>query len=112
MSGQLDAGEDEELRLDDEEEHTWQMHEITGHLMLDSSDDGTGINGVGFRPTTAQAAMRTRKRAQQVAEWRAREAREARQVRGARRRGEGVLPMAVVSETEKKKREGRIVRFA
>ena len=66
---------------------TWQDHEITGHE-IDSGgdDDGEGINGIGFRPTTAIAAARQQRRRQQVNEWRAREAKEARQKRFERRR--------------------------
>ena len=66
---------------------TWQDHEITGHeIDPGGDDDGEGINGIGFRPTTAIAAARQHRRRQQVNEWRAREAKEARQKRFERRR--------------------------
>jgi hypothetical protein len=65
---------------------TWQEHEITGHLMMDEDDDGTGINGIGFRPTAAIAYARSQKRKQQLSEWKARESKEARAARGQRRR--------------------------
>ena len=55
--------------------------------MNGADDDGEGINGIGFRPTAAIASARSEKRKQQVSEWRAREAREARQKRFERRRG-------------------------
>ncbi|KAI4130323.1 MAG: hypothetical protein LQ347_003427 [Umbilicaria vellea] len=70
---------------------TWQDSEITGHDPTDPSDDGYGINGVGFRPTPAIAHARAQKRKQQVAEWKNREARDARQRRSERRwKGENV----------------------
>lgn len=68
---------------------TWQDSEITGHLVdpsTDPDDDGTGINGIGFRPTPAMAYARAQKRRQQVMEWRARETKEARAKRSERRR--------------------------
>jgi hypothetical protein len=73
---------------------TWQTNEITGHLVdpsTDPDDDGTGINGIGFKPTPAIAWARAQKRRQQVMEWRARETKEARAKRSERRRrGVGV----------------------
>ncbi|KAJ4348418.1 uncharacterized protein N0V89_009792 [Didymosphaeria variabile] len=68
---------------------TWQDSEITGHLAdpsKDPDDDGTGINGIGFRPTPAIAYVRAQKRKQQILDWKAREAREARAKRSERRR--------------------------
>ncbi|KAF2096358.1 hypothetical protein NA57DRAFT_77963 [Rhizodiscina lignyota] len=52
---------------------------------LDPDDDGTGINGVGYKPTPAMAWQRSQKRKQQIQEWRARETKEARQRRLERR---------------------------
>jgi len=66
--------------------HTWQEHEITGHLMQDPDDDGTGINGIGFRPTPAIAYERSQKRKMQLSAWKVRESSEARERRGERRR--------------------------
>ncbi|KAK3697606.1 hypothetical protein LTR37_017344 [Vermiconidia calcicola] len=67
---------------------TWQDDEITGHeLDPGGEDDGEGINGIGFRPTPAMAYARQQRRRQQVNEWKAREARDARQRRIERRRG-------------------------
>jgi hypothetical protein len=70
---------------------TWQDDEITGHEVdLGGDDDGEGINGIGFRPTPAIAYARQQRRKQQVSEWKAREARDARQRRIERRRGNTV----------------------
>lgn len=63
----------------------WHDSEITGHNPSDPSDDGYGINGIGFKPTAAIAWARSQKRQQQVAEWKSREAREAREKRRQRR---------------------------
>ncbi|KAJ5103728.1 hypothetical protein N7532_004257 [Penicillium argentinense] len=68
-----------------EDPFTWHDDEITGHNPSDPSDDGYGINGVGFKPTAAMAWARSQKRQKQVAEWRSREAREAREKRRERR---------------------------
>ncbi|KAF2444249.1 hypothetical protein P171DRAFT_432307 [Karstenula rhodostoma CBS 690.94] len=68
---------------------TWQDSEITGHLAdpsKDPDDDGTGLNGIGFRPTPTIAYVRAQKRKQQILDWKAREAREARAKRSERRR--------------------------
>jgi hypothetical protein len=66
---------------------TWQEEEITIYDPEDSDDDGTGINGIGFKPTAAVAYARGMKRKQQLAEYRKREEREARARRNMRRRG-------------------------
>jgi len=68
-----------------EDPFTWHDYEITGHDPTDPTDDGYGINGVGFRPTAAIAWARSQKRQKQVAEWKTREAREAREKRRQRR---------------------------
>ncbi|OQD76105.1 hypothetical protein PENDEC_c005G05402 [Penicillium decumbens] len=68
-----------------EQSLTWHDDEITGHNPTDPTDDGYGINGVGFKPTAAIAWARSQKRQKQVAEWKAREARDAREKRRARR---------------------------
>jgi hypothetical protein len=68
---------------------TWHDSEITGHLVdpsIDPDDDGTGLNGIGFKPTPAIAYARSQKRRQQLNEWKARETREARAKRHDRRR--------------------------
>lgn len=66
---------------------TWHDDEITVYDPADEDDDGTGINGIGFKPTPAIAYARTMKRKQQLAEYKKREEREARARRSSRRRG-------------------------
>ncbi|KAL2151112.1 hypothetical protein VTH82DRAFT_6210 [Thermothelomyces myriococcoides] len=66
---------------------TWHDDEITIYDPDDSDDDGTGINGIGFKPTPAIAYARAMRRRQQLAEYKKREEREARAKRSARRRG-------------------------
>lgn len=63
----------------------WSDAEITGHDPDDPMDDGYGINGIGFRPTAGQAHQRSQRRKQQLAEYRSRENKEARQRRIERR---------------------------
>ncbi|KAF2177927.1 hypothetical protein K469DRAFT_754875 [Zopfia rhizophila CBS 207.26] len=102
---------------------TWQDTEITGHLVdpsTDPDDDGTGLNGIGFKPTPALAYARAQRRRQQVLEWRAREAREARAKRSERRRrgvgGSGIGSREGTAEREGEMKTGettrRVVRFA
>lgn len=92
---------------------TWQEDEITGHeIDASSGDDGEGINGVGFKPTIAMAYARQQKRKQQVNEWKAREAREARQKRFERRRGGDQLDASVAPHETNDSKAKRIVRFA
>ena len=43
---------------------TWHDDEITGHDPSDPDDDGEGINGIGFKPTPAQANARAERRRQ------------------------------------------------
>ncbi|KAF3004774.1 hypothetical protein E8E13_001827 [Curvularia kusanoi] len=77
---------------------TWQDSEITGHLngpANDPDDDGTGLNGIGFKPTPAIAYERAQRRKRQLQEWKARETREARAKRSQRRnRGVSARPHA------------------
>ncbi|KUJ10811.1 uncharacterized protein LY89DRAFT_689415 [Mollisia scopiformis] len=86
---------------------TWHDDEITGHDPNDPDDDGEGINGIGFRPTAAEAYARAQKRRQQMAEYKNREAREARKARSERRRGSGMENKATREEAETARR----VRF-
>jgi hypothetical protein len=65
---------------------TWHEDEITVYDSEDKDDDGTGLNGIGFRPTPAIAYQRSQKRRQQMAEYRKREEAEARARRNQRRR--------------------------
>ena len=50
-----------------------------------------GLNGIGYKPTPAMAYARAQRRKQQVAEWKAREAKEARQRRIESRRQGGAI---------------------
>ncbi|KAJ5629062.1 hypothetical protein N7490_011290 [Penicillium lividum] len=77
--------------LSKEDPFTWHDYEITGHDPTDPTDDGYGINGIGFRPTAAIAWARSQKRQRQVTEWKNREAREARGKRRERRHESGGL---------------------
>lgn len=87
---------------------TWQDSEITGHLALDPDDDLTGMNGIGFKPTPQIAYARAQARRRQVAEWKNREAREARARRAeARKRG-----MVARADAERNGKAARVVRFA
>ncbi|KAL1873608.1 hypothetical protein VTK73DRAFT_850 [Phialemonium thermophilum] len=87
---------------------TWHEDEITVYDPNDSEDDGTGVNGIGFKPTPAVAYARRMKRKQQLSEYRKREEREARALRSQRRRGS---PAPGLSEVGKAKTHRRQVRF-
>ena len=63
----------------------WEEAEITGHDPTDPTDDGYGINGIGFIPTPAMERARVQLRKRQIAAWKLREAKEARQARSDRR---------------------------
>lgn len=97
----------------------WSDAEITGHNPKDPTDDGYGINGIGFLPTPAIANARVERRKKQVAEWKNREARDARQKRSDRRkrRDFGAFGAAVVgnpivhADNSTPVDEGRKVRF-
>lgn len=65
---------------------TWHEDEITVYDADDKDDDGTGLNGIGFKPTPAIAYQRAQKRKKQLSEYRKREEREARALRNQRRR--------------------------
>ncbi|KAH8673334.1 hypothetical protein BX600DRAFT_508611 [Xylariales sp. PMI_506] len=65
---------------------TWHEDEITVYDSEDKDDDGTGLNGIGFRPTPAVAYQRAQKRKQQLSEYKKREENEARARRNQRRR--------------------------
>ncbi|GJN82654.1 hypothetical protein PLIIFM63780_006197 [Purpureocillium lilacinum] len=88
---------------------TWHEDEITIYDPDDEDDDGTGINGVGFKPTPALAQVRAMKRRQQMAEYRRREESEARARRSQRRRGGTPTPSG--GGVVKKKSPTRRVRF-
>ncbi|KHN97175.1 uncharacterized protein MAM_04772 [Metarhizium album ARSEF 1941] len=85
---------------------TWHEDEITIYDPNDKDDDGTGINGVGFKPTPAIAEARAIRRRHQMAEYRRREEKEARAKRSQLRGGEKPLPARL-----KNKSPARKVRF-
>ena len=91
----------------------WSDTEITGYNPSDPTDDGYGINGVGFLPTPAIANARAERRKKQVAEWKNREAREARQKRSdrRRRRDRSVGGSTDHGNGSSRAEEGRRVRF-
>jgi len=99
----------------------WKDGEMAGSVAgpaTDPDDDGTGLNGIGFKPTPAMAYARSQKRRQQLSEWKRRETREARAKRSQRRqRGvaaasssettvDGDMPVQQVSSSK------RSVKFA
>lgn len=91
---------------------TWHDDEITGHRAEDPDDDGRGVNGIGFKPTAAQAYQRLERRRQQMADYKTREAKEARAKRGARRRGSVSDNVEAPKEKEKEQVDAaRRVRF-
>lgn len=97
---------DSSQESNDSADMTWQDSEITGHeIHAALGDDGEGINGIGFRPTPAIAHARSQKRKHQLSEWRAREAKEARQRRFEKRQG---CSVDVKGDDES---HGRMVRF-
>ncbi|KAG6060930.1 hypothetical protein E4U32_003190 [Claviceps aff. humidiphila group G2b] len=85
---------------------TWHEDEITMYDPNDADDDGTGVNGIGFKPTPALERSRIMRRREQMAAYRKREECEARAKRTQRRRGEEPL-----SARPKKGLPERRVRF-
>jgi hypothetical protein len=81
---------------------TWHESEITGHHPTDPTDDGYGINGIGFKPTPAIAWARSQKRNQQLEDYRNREAREARQRRSERRAGSAETSVENAAKVKKR----------
>lgn len=81
---------------------TWREDEITIYDPEDPDDDGAGINGVGFKPTSALAQARVMKRRQQMAEYRKREASEARAKRSQRRREQELSSGSSADNAERK----------
>jgi hypothetical protein len=86
---------------------TWHEDEITVYDPEDEDDDGTGLNGIGFKPTPALAHARAQKRRQQLADYRRREETSARRIRRERRHAS---PIAFSPKLEKKA-AARRVRF-
>ncbi|ETS85240.1 hypothetical protein PFICI_03265 [Pestalotiopsis fici W106-1] len=85
---------------------TWHEDEITVYDSEDKDDDGTGLNGIGFRPTPAIAYQRAQKRKKQLSEYKKREESEARALRNQKRR-------ELLGEAEDKRRQSIVrVRFS
>lgn len=90
----------------------WQPAEITGIDHNDAADDGYGINGIGFLPTSAVANARVKHRKRQIAEWKSREAKEARQKRAEMRRGNNIQIHIMEANSAKLDGRARKVRFS
>lgn len=90
----------------------WQPAEITGLHHNDPVDDGYGINGIGFLPTSAVANARVQHRKRQIAEWKSREAKEARQKRAEMRRGSNIQIHILEANSLKLDARARKVRFS
>ncbi|KAI9728347.1 MAG: hypothetical protein M1828_003747 [Chrysothrix sp. TS-e1954] len=93
----------------------WDASEITGHLLDDPDDDGTGLNGVGFRPTALEAQRREARRKEQVERWRRTVTAEERRRRGERRlAGDAAASSgrAVAEDDKGVQKPRRVVRFA
>lgn len=90
----------------------WQPAEITGLDHNDPADDGYGINGIGFVPTPAVANARVKHRKRQIAEWKSREAKEARQKRVEMRRGKDIQTCSLEANSAKLDEEAKKVRFS
>lgn len=99
-------GDDDEMEIVDPVRAalTWREDEITIFDPNDADDDGTGVNGVGFKPTPELAHARVMKRRLQMAEYRKREESEARALRNQRRRGHRTTPTPEQSPQPRKVR--------
>lgn len=64
----------------------WQPSEIVGHDPNDPDEDDRGVNGIGYQKTKAEQWRISEKKKRQIAEWRSREAKEARSLRAGGRR--------------------------
>lgn len=64
----------------------WQPSEIVGHDPEDPEEDNRGVNGIGYQKTKAEQWRISEKKKRQLAEWRSREAKEARSLRAGGRR--------------------------
>lgn len=107
LSSTMDASpvDTEDIIVDpDRAALTWHDDEITGHDPSDPEDDGEGINGIGFKPTPAEARARAERRRQQMAEYKSREMKEARAKRSERRRGGASMTTGSKEEAERRVR--------
>ena len=96
---------------------TWHATEITGHRIdYENDDDGTGINGVGFKPTKQQEEERRLKRKRQIESWRKQEEKDARSARTKARaemkEGFGLIGLSHSENDGFDSAEKRMVKFA
>lgn len=83
-----ESGDDSDLEMNEAElsQFWWQPSEITGHDAADPEEDNRGVNGIGYQKTKQEAYKIGQQRKKQIAEWRSREAKEARAVRAGGRK--------------------------
>lgn len=80
----------------------WQDSEISGHDPEDPEEDNRGVNGIGYQKTRAEQSRISAKKQKQLAEWRSREAKEARALRSGRRTAlQGVIGGRVTKSTSR-----------
>lgn len=96
---------------------TWHATEITGHMIdYANDDDGTGINGVGFKPTKQQEEVRRERRKRQIEQWRKREDQDARiarfKARAEMKEGFGLIGLGNDEKDMPDAAVKRMVRFA
>lgn len=82
----LDGSVEEDEMDSDIADYWWQPSEITGHTPDDPDEDNYGVNGIGYQKSKAEAWNISQKKKRQLAEWRSREAREARALRAGGRK--------------------------
>lgn len=87
-------------------EFWWQPSEITGHTPDDPDEDDRGVNGIGYQKTKAEAYSISQKKKKQLAEWRTREAREARALRAGGRKSMAGVGVATGRVTKSGSRSG------
>lgn len=75
-------------------------------------DDGTGINGVGFKPTKREEESRKMKRRLQVEAWRAREGKAEREERMKKRIESGKPSSSRDDLDGASESPSKVVRFA
>lgn len=79
----------------------WQDEEITGHDPDDPEDDNRGINGIGYQKSRAEQSRISDRKKKQIAEWKTREAKEARALRSGKRAMQGVITGRVTKSSSR-----------
>jgi len=84
----LESSSESDFEMDEAElsKYWWQPSEITGHDPADPDEDDRGANGIGYQKTKQEAWKIGQQRKKQIAEWRNREAKEARALRAGGRK--------------------------